>query len=205
MESRGSGHRSASHGQPWSIRVAAIAADAPAREVYRAPRGEGGVFHALSSDTQLFWTTGGRLIFPAESDGWLHLYAIASAGGKAQLLTPGNFEIEYAASTPNGGALIYAGNSGDIDRRHLWKLSFPSGELVPLTSGTGIETMPVVASDGVSIARQPVRPGHGARCLADQCGIYVAIARSADSWRRRSQRGLLGNHAAHRSAEPAGS
>jgi dipeptidyl aminopeptidase/acylaminoacyl peptidase len=150
-------------GQPWSIRVAAIAGDSPARELYRAPQGEGSVFHPLSSDTQLFWTAGGRLVFPAENDGWLHLYAVPAAGGKPQLLTPGNFEIEYAVPDPNGSAIIYAGNSGDIDRRHLWKLTFPSGALVPLTSGTGIETMPVVASDGVSIgflhsnARLPMR------------------------------------------------
>jgi dipeptidyl aminopeptidase/acylaminoacyl peptidase len=138
-------------GQPWSIRVAAITGDSPAREVYRAAPGEGSVFHALSSDTQLFWTAGGRLVFPAESDGWLHLYAVPATGGTPQLLTPGNFEIEYAASVPNGSAIIYAGNSGDIDRRHLWRLTFPSGALAPITRGAGIETMPVVASDGVSI------------------------------------------------------
>jgi dipeptidyl aminopeptidase/acylaminoacyl peptidase len=138
-------------GQPWSIRVAAIATDSPVREVYRAPRGEGSVFHPLSSDTQLFWTQGDRLVFPAENDGWLHLYAVPAGGGRPQLLTPGNFEIEYAAAAPNGSAIIYAGNSGDIDRRHLWRLTFPSGALVALTRGTGIETMPTVASDGVSI------------------------------------------------------
>ena len=128
-----------------------IAAESPAREVYRAPRGEGSVFHPLSSDAQLFWTLGDRLVFPAENDGWLHLYAVPAGGGRPQLLTPGNFEIEYAAAAPNGSAIVYAGNSGDIDRRHLWRLTFPSGALVPLTSGTGIETMPAVASDGVSI------------------------------------------------------
>jgi dipeptidyl aminopeptidase/acylaminoacyl peptidase len=138
-------------GQPWSIRVAAIAADSSAREVYRAPRGEGSVFHPLSSDTQLFWTLGDRLVFPAENDGWLHLYAVPASGGTPQLLTPGNFEIEYAAAAPNGSAITYAGNAGDIDRRHLWRLTFPSGALVALTSGTGIETMPAVAADGVSI------------------------------------------------------
>ena len=138
-------------GQPWSIRIAALAADSPVREVYRAPQGAGSVFHPLSSDTQLFWTQGDRLVFPAESDGWLHLYAVAAGGGTPQLLTPGNFEIEYAAAAPNGSAIIYAGNAGDIDRRHLWRLNFPSGALGSLTSGTGIETMPVVASDGVSI------------------------------------------------------
>jgi dipeptidyl aminopeptidase/acylaminoacyl peptidase len=138
-------------GQPWSIRVAVIATDSPAREVYRAPRGAGSVFHPLSSDTQLFWTQGDRLVFPAENDGWLHLYAVSTGGGEPQLLTPGNFEIEYAAAAPNGSAIIYAGNSGDIDRRHLWRLRFPNGAPVALTAGTGIETMPAVASDGESI------------------------------------------------------
>jgi dipeptidyl aminopeptidase/acylaminoacyl peptidase len=138
-------------GQPWSIRVAAIAGDSPAREVYRAPQGEGSVFHPLSSDTQLFWTQGDRLVFPAENDGWLHLYAVPAGGGVPQLLTPGNFEIEYAAAESNGGAIIYAGNSGDIDRRHLWRLTLPSGALVAITGGTGIETMPAVASGGASI------------------------------------------------------
>jgi dipeptidyl aminopeptidase/acylaminoacyl peptidase len=143
-------------GPPWSIRIATIAsgaatADLPAREVYRAPPGEGSVFHPLSSDVQLFWTAGDRLVFPAENDGWLHLYGVSTAGGKAQLLTPGAFEIEYAAMAPAGTAIIYAGNSGDIDRRHLWKLALPSGAPEALTGGAGIETEPVVASDGVSI------------------------------------------------------
>ena len=151
-------------GQPWSIRVAAITPGVPAREVYRAPRGEGSVFHPLSSDTQLFWTQGDRLVFPAESDGWLHLYAVPAGGGQAQLLTPGNFEIEYASAAANGSTIVYAANSGDIDRRHLWRLNFPSGTPVALTSGTGIETMPALASDGVSIAymhsdaKLPMRP-----------------------------------------------
>jgi dipeptidyl aminopeptidase/acylaminoacyl peptidase len=157
-------------GQPWSLRVSAIATDSPAREVYRAPRGDGSVFHALNSDTQLFWTQGDRLIFPAESDGWLHLYAVPAGGGQAQLLTPGNFEIEYAAAVPNGSSIIYAANannapnSGDIDRRHLWRVSVSGGAPIALTSGTGIETMPVVASDGVSVgylrsdAKLPMRP-----------------------------------------------
>ena len=138
-------------GQPWSIRVAPVSGEFPAREVYRAPRGAGSVFHPLSSDMQLFWTRGDQLVFPAENDGWLHLYAVPADGGRPQLLTPGNFEIEYAAAVPNGSAIVYAGNSGDIDRRHLWRLSFPGAAPVALTSGNGIETMPAVASDGVSI------------------------------------------------------
>ena len=115
-------------GEPWSVRVATTTSDTSAIEAYRAPRGAGSVFHALSSDTQVFWTPGDRLVFPAESDGWLHLYAVSAKGdGAAQLLTPGNFEIEYAAANKDGSNIVFAGNMGDIDRRHLWQLMLPSG------------------------------------------------------------------------------
>jgi dipeptidyl aminopeptidase/acylaminoacyl peptidase len=140
-------HRS---GPPWSIRVARLS-DAQVTEAYRAPRGAGSVFHALSSDQQLFWTAGDRLVFPAENDGWLHFYSVAAAGGDATLLTPGAFEIEYAAAAPDGRSIIYSSNQGDIDRRHLWRLRLPAGNVESLTGGEGIETEPVVASDGVSV------------------------------------------------------
>jgi dipeptidyl aminopeptidase/acylaminoacyl peptidase len=138
-------------GTPWSIRVASVATGRSA-EVYRAPAGPGSVFHGLASEGQLYWTKGGELVFPAERDGWLHLYAVPAAGGSARLLTPGAFEIEYAAGAADGGSIVYAANAGDIDRRHLWRLSLPGGELAALTPGEGIETMPVVGADGVTVA-----------------------------------------------------
>ena len=154
-------HRS---GTPWSIRVAS-AATGRSREVYRAPAGPGSVFHGLASEQQLYFTHGDELVFPAETDGWLHLYAIPAAGGAARLLTPGAFEIEYAAAAPDGGSIVYAANAGDIERRHLWRLALPGGELTPLSSGDGIETMPVIAADGATVgyfAADARRPMHAA-------------------------------------------
>jgi len=113
-------------GFPWSIRVADLAG-AGAREIYRAPAGAGSVFHALSSDQQLFWAGSDRLVFPAENDGWLHFYAVPATGGGARLLTPGSFEIEYASSSADGTHIVYAANAGDIDRRHLWRLETSTG------------------------------------------------------------------------------
>ncbi len=153
-------HRS---GAPWSIRVASIA-DGRVAEVYRAPAGPGSVFHPLSSDAQLFWAAGDQLVFPAEADGWLHFYAVAANGGVARLLTPGKFEIEYASAAPDGSSIVFASNSGDIDRRHLWRLGLPGGTVEALTSGSGIETQPVVASDSRTVgllrsdAKLPMRP-----------------------------------------------
>ena len=151
-------------GFPWSIRVARLA-DGSVSEIYRAPRGAGSVFHELSSRQQLFWAGGERLVFPSESDGWLHFYAVPAAGGSAQLLTPGTFEIEYAASSPDGSHIVYAANAGDINRRHLWQLTPADGRLEQLSRGAGIETQPVVLADGATIAflRADARiPAHAA-------------------------------------------
>jgi len=150
-------------GSPWSIRVADLASSS-VTEAYRAPRGAGSVFHPLSSDVQLTWN-GDHLIFPAENDGWLHLYSVPANGGEARLLTPGQFEIEYASANADGSSIIFAGNAGDIDRRHLWRLRLPDGAPEQLTSGEGIETQPAALGNGTAIAflRSDARvPAHAA-------------------------------------------
>jgi dipeptidyl aminopeptidase/acylaminoacyl peptidase len=137
-------------GPPWSIRVVSLA-DGQSREVYRAPQGAGSVFHALSSDAQLMWC-GGTLVFPAENDGWLHLYAVPADGGTARLLTPGTFEIEFASAAKDGRSLVYSSNDGDTDRRHLTRLDPVSGTRHPITQGGGIETQPALLADGTTVA-----------------------------------------------------
>jgi dipeptidyl aminopeptidase/acylaminoacyl peptidase len=137
-------------GQPWSIRVWS-ALSGQAQEVYKSPRGAGSVFHPLSSAVQLMWS-GNGLIFPAENDGWLHLYSVPAGGGAAHLLTPGGFEVEYASASVDGRSIVFASNAGDIDRRHLWRLLPATGKIEALTHGSGIETQPAVLSDGESVA-----------------------------------------------------
>ena len=137
-------------GPPWSIRVVSLA-DSQSREVYRAPQGAGSVFHPLSSDVQLMWC-GGTLVFPAENDGWLHLYAVSADGGAARLLTPGAFEIEFASAAKDGRSLVYSSNDGDTDRRHLTRLDPLSGTRHAVTQGNGIETQPALLADGTTVA-----------------------------------------------------
>lgn len=138
-------------GSPWSIRVAHLA-DGRVTEAYRAPKGAGSVFHALSSEQQLYWSGNDAVVFPAENDGWLHFYSVPAAGGAARLLTPGAFEIEYATASGDGRRVVYASNALDIDRRHLWQLDPASGQVDQLTNGDGIETQPTLLADGKSIA-----------------------------------------------------
>jgi dipeptidyl aminopeptidase/acylaminoacyl peptidase len=138
-------------GAPWSIRVAS-AADGRVAEIYRAPKGAGSVFHALSSEQQLYWSGNDSIVFPAENDGWLHFYSVPTSGGEARPLTPGGFEIEYATASSDGRRIVYAANAGDIDRRHLWQLEPASGQVEQLTNGGGIETQPAMLADGKTIA-----------------------------------------------------
>lgn len=163
-------------GRPWSIRVADVATG-EGHEIWRAAAGQGSVFHALDASQQLFWTRDGHLIFPWESDGWLHLYAVPVEGGRARLLTPGNFEAENTSFSPSRATVLYSSNEGDSERRHVWEVSAAGGAPAALTRGEGIETQPVVGSDGRTVAvlhsdaRIPMRPA-----LIDESGHLRDLA-----------------------------
>jgi len=134
-------------GEPWSIRVADVATGVGA-EIWRAEQGRGSVFQGVVAERQLFWGAGDRIVFPWERDGWVHLYSVPVAGGAATLLTPGEFEVEHVTISAGGREMIYSSNQGDIDRRHLWRVSVTGGPPVAVTRGTGIEWSPAVAEDG---------------------------------------------------------
>lgn len=165
-------------GRPWSIRVADVSTG-EGHEIWNAAPGQGSVFRALDSERQLFWTADGHLIFPWERDGWLHFYAIPAQGGSARLLTPGAFEAESAAISPDRKWVVFSSNQGDMERRHIWRVSATSNAPTALTSGEGIEVYPVVGSDDSTVAvlrsdaRVPMRPAvvtesGGMRDLAPQ-------------------------------------
>ena len=142
-------------GPPWSIRIADIDTG-KSREIWRAAEGPGSVYRETDSEDQLHWMAGDRIVFPWEHDGWLHFYAVPVAGGTASLRTPGDFEVEHVNSSGDRKTLVFDSNQGDIDRRHVWKLAFGDGESAgapqAVSSGEGIETQPVVASDNKTIA-----------------------------------------------------
>jgi dipeptidyl aminopeptidase/acylaminoacyl peptidase len=137
---------------PWSIRVVDVATGV-GREVWRAKEGVGSAFwNLLSNARQLFWGAGDRLIFPWERTGWVHLYSVSVDGGEAVELTPGEFEVEHTTLSPDGQEIVFSSNQGDINRRHLWRVSVAAGPPQALTSGRGIEYWPVITSDGAAMA-----------------------------------------------------
>jgi dipeptidyl aminopeptidase/acylaminoacyl peptidase len=95
-------------------------------------------------------------------------------------LTPGDYEVENVAATPDKSTLIFSSNKGDIDRRHLFSIAVAGGEVRQLTNGDGIEMYPVALNGGRQIAffrstaRDPFLPfvadadGRNMRQLAPQ-------------------------------------
>ena len=148
--------------QPWSIRVIDIASG-KRREIWRAQPGMGSVFWSFTAASQLLWANGGRVAFPWERDGWLHIYSVAAKGGEATLLTPGKFEVEHAAVSADGANVLYSSNQDDINRRHTWSVSAAGGTPRRLTRGKGIEGQIAALGGGRlavlrSDAKVPVRP-----------------------------------------------
>lgn len=151
-------------GLPWSIWVYDTEKE-EGREVWKAREGRGSFFYGLNSEQQLFWMQGDQLVFPWEGNGWLHLYAVKTAGGEARLLTPGDGEVQYVAPSADGAFMVYSSNHGDIDRQHLWRVDMNGSAPVQLTSGKGLEWSPAVTADAevvmlVSGPRQPAYAAH---------------------------------------------
>jgi dipeptidyl aminopeptidase/acylaminoacyl peptidase len=137
---------------PWSIMVA-DAASGEVRTIWQADAGDGSAFREIVADNQLFWGDGDRIVFPWEKDGWTHLYSVSAAGGRATLLTPGEFEVEYAGLTADRREVLYNSNQGDIDRRDVWRVPVGGGRApAAVTSGPMIEWAPALLSDGRTVA-----------------------------------------------------
>lgn len=121
-------------GEPWSIWVA-DASTGEGHQVWQADPGMGSVFYETDSPANLWWSADNRIAFAWEKDGWRHLYSVdAAPGSTPRLLTPGGFEVETVAVSPDRLTLLFTSNQNDIDRRHIWSLQF-GGQPQQLTSG----------------------------------------------------------------------
>lgn len=169
---------------PWSIMVADVATGA-ARTVWTADSGKGSAFHGIVADDQLMWGADDRLVFPWEKTGWTLLYSVPASGGRPTLLTPGEFEVEYATLTPDRRHVVYNGNLNDIERRDLFRVAVTGGSPTQLTRGEWIEWQPAVGSDNQTIAylRSGARhPAHAMIRLANGQDLALAPETMPQNW-----------------------
>ena len=132
---------------PWSIRIA-DSVTGSGHELWRAEKGPGSAFRGIEAQNQILWADGNRLVFPWERDGWLHLYSVSADGGRAQLLTPGEFEVEHVSLSRNRREVLFSSNQDDIDRRHVWRVAAGGGKPSAILLGEGIEWQPAEVADG---------------------------------------------------------
>jgi dipeptidyl aminopeptidase/acylaminoacyl peptidase len=137
---------------PWSIRLA-DADTGKGRQLWQAQPGPGSAFHAVVAENQLFWGAGNRIVFPWEKTGWVHLYSISTNGDTPTALNPeGEFEVEHVALTHDGHDVLFSTNQGDVDRRHIRRVSVLGEKGAPVTTGDGLEWSPVELSEGHGVA-----------------------------------------------------
>jgi dipeptidyl aminopeptidase/acylaminoacyl peptidase len=138
---------------PWAIWVADATPSKPAfpaHEIWHSSMEPNGSFPYMADGTGggvLNWAADDRLVIASEEDGWQHLYSLAANGGKPQLLTPGQCEVEQWSFSPNHKTVFFNSNCGDIDRRHLWTVDVTGGTPVQQSGGGGIEWSPVLLAD----------------------------------------------------------
>ena len=135
--------------RPWSLRIA-DAQTGEGRELFRSGTSMEDSLPLLAFESFKF-TDNGRIIFASEKDGRNHLYSIGGEGGAAQLLTPGDFDVEEVTLSGDRKSILYTSNQNDVDRRHIWRVSATGGDPQALTSGETIEWNPVETSVGKNV------------------------------------------------------
>lgn len=150
---------------PWEIWVAEIeTGDGVA--MWQSRGTLRGSYPSTHGGANLNWTAKGELVFLSYEDGWPHIYHLTESG--LTQLTKGNYMAEHIQVDGTGSTLLFSANHGDtledIDRKHLGMIDLETGKLNWLTSGSGIETFPVMLSSRQQVAylgsnaQQPLLP-----------------------------------------------
>jgi len=141
--------------KPWSIWVA-NASSGIGRKVWSSPATLHGSYPATDGGANLHWGSDHQIVFLADLDGWPHLYSLNLKDGEPEKLTSGSFMVEDVSESPDHGSILYCANTGqnngDIDRRHIYRVSVNLANAVPLTAGNDIEWSPVTTGDGQTVA-----------------------------------------------------
>jgi dipeptidyl aminopeptidase/acylaminoacyl peptidase len=107
----------------------------------------------LRFDPQVFFwlADGATIVFPSESTGFMHLYAVAFDGGAPRALTSGEWEVDDARLSTDRKWIYLTTSEGSPFERHLWRMPAAGGAREKLTSAPG-EHQAVVSPDGTLFA-----------------------------------------------------
>ena len=135
------------------------------KQLWKTPAGYGSVFRSITADNQILWGAGDHLVFPYEGDGWTHLYSLHIDEEMPKLITPGDFEVQYAALSHDKYSVLYSSNQGDVDRQHIWQMDIKGGTPIQLSNGRGVEWSPLSLENSrvFALASTGTIPAHVAK------------------------------------------
>ena len=136
--------------KPWSLWIA-DAGTGSGHMIWHSGDRMDDSLPVLTEDISLQVAADGRVIFASEQDGRNHLYSIASSGGTAVSLTPGDFDVEDVSLSADKRSILYSSNQDDVERRHLWRVAVAGGAPQQLTRGEAMEWSPVESADGKNV------------------------------------------------------
>ncbi len=146
---------------PWSIWTADVASGSGTL-VWKSGDQANDSFPALTEDLSFAFPGNNTIVFASEQDGRNHLYSVPASGGKATLLTPGEFDVEDVTVSVDRKSVFYSSNQDDVERRHIWRVSTEAGSPVQVSKGETIEWTPVEINNQVfclgSSATTPAMP-----------------------------------------------
>ncbi len=173
--------------QPWAIEVA-DARTGEAKEIWHSGSSDNDSYSGFGGDFWQ-WVAGNRILFSSEKDGWAHLYSISAEGGALTALTPGEFEVENVALSPDKSFVVFSTNKNDIDRRHLWRVNTSGGGQLAFFHSTARDPyLPFTASlDGSNV--KPLAPQALPRDFPSAKLVVPeqVIFKAADGWEIHGQ------------------
>ncbi len=140
------------------VKFSVVVADAltgKGAAVWTSPADDGG-FAQEYPHPALKWTKSNRILFFSEHTGWLHVHSMNPDGSAMTELTPGNCEVESFALNADHKTMYFDNNCGDINRRHISKVSVTGGAVEPVTR-EAIEMYPVVGSEKLYFVQSSFR------------------------------------------------
>ncbi len=114
-----------------------------------------GPFGAINNIT---WTgehfTFSMLAKPTDESNSYYSFPVSGTSQPIQLTTTEGIieDATAAAFSKDGKTLFYCTNTNDIDRRHIWAVPVAGGTPQQITSGSGIQNVPVPLSSGRQVA-----------------------------------------------------
>lgn len=140
---------------PWSIRISENNFK-QSKLVWESPKTFRGSFPRTQGGANLLFPKNELIVFTSSLDNWPHIYSVPANGGKALLLTAGEYMVEHLTLTSDKNHILFSANFGseptDVDRRHIVEVSVDKADAKNITNGKGNEWMAVSIHQAKGVA-----------------------------------------------------